>query len=207
MKSENFSGIYKRIDSLCKENRTNISSLCIEVAGSSGNLSTWKKGHIRSDYLIKIVKKFNVSADYILGLTGQEYILLKSEEKNDMERKINPIILKFLHRLYEDSNGQIREKIEGLFRQAGVDSKHFYDMKNDKDIDTKVLLELFKFFHIPKGVNFIGSESSCAHTYIKFRMYLLASDFDKATVDEARELFKEIRKSFWLMKLKTFANG
>jgi len=39
------------------------------VTGSSGNLPTWKKGNIRSDYLTKISEIFNVSTDYLLGRT------------------------------------------------------------------------------------------------------------------------------------------
>lgn len=57
------------IKKLCEKNGTNITALCKEITGSTGNYNTWKKNHVRSDYLIKIAQKFNVSADYLLGLT------------------------------------------------------------------------------------------------------------------------------------------
>ena len=61
--------IYDRLKTLCKEFNTNPSSLCIKITGSSGNLPTWQKGNIRSDYLIAIAKEFNVSTDYLLCKT------------------------------------------------------------------------------------------------------------------------------------------
>lgn len=60
--------MYNRIQKLCKENDTTITSLCETITGSRGNLSTWKKGHIRSDYLLSISQYFDVSSDYLLGL-------------------------------------------------------------------------------------------------------------------------------------------
>ena len=59
--------MYNKINELCKQNGTNISNLCETVTGSRGNLSTWKKGYMRSDYLLKVAQYFNVSVDYLLG--------------------------------------------------------------------------------------------------------------------------------------------
>lgn len=58
-----------RIKDLCDERSINITNLCFLITGSTGNLSTWKKGNIRNDYLIKIANYFNVSTDYLLGIT------------------------------------------------------------------------------------------------------------------------------------------
>lgn len=60
----------ERIKRLCKEQGTNITKLCIEVTGNSGNLSTWNKGHMRSDYLLKCAQILGVTTDYLL--TGKE---------------------------------------------------------------------------------------------------------------------------------------
>lgn len=60
--------IFEKIDELCKKNNTTVTALCIEVTGSSGNLPTWKKDHIKPIWLISICKKFKVSSDYLLGL-------------------------------------------------------------------------------------------------------------------------------------------
>ena len=61
----------EKIVELCANHNTNITTLCIEITGSSGNLATWNKGNIRNDYLIEIAKRFNVSTDYLLGLDAQ----------------------------------------------------------------------------------------------------------------------------------------
>jgi hypothetical protein len=60
------SDLFHRVKSLCVENKTSINALLTEVTGSTGNLPTWKKGHIRADYLVAICTKFNVSADFLL---------------------------------------------------------------------------------------------------------------------------------------------
>lgn len=58
--------MYEFLKKLCEERNTNISKLCTEVTGNSGNLATWKKGYMRSDYLSKCADVLGVSADYIL---------------------------------------------------------------------------------------------------------------------------------------------
>ena len=62
--------MFNRIKKLCEENNTSITKLCVIVTGSSGNLNTWKKGYMRTDYLQKIAEYFNVTTDYLI--TGQE---------------------------------------------------------------------------------------------------------------------------------------
>ena len=62
--------LFNRIKKLCEENNTSITKLCVIVTGSSGNLNTWKKGYMRTDYLQKIAEYFNVTTDYLI--TGQE---------------------------------------------------------------------------------------------------------------------------------------
>lgn len=59
--------MYNLLKELCKEKGTSISQLCIEVTGNSGNLATWKKGYMRSDYLAKCADVLGVSADLLLG--------------------------------------------------------------------------------------------------------------------------------------------
>lgn len=76
---------YDRIKKLCKDNGTNITKLCIEITGSNGNSTTWKKGNIRNDYLIKIAEKFNVSTDYLLCKTDDPTPPNKKEDTNQPE--------------------------------------------------------------------------------------------------------------------------
>lgn len=61
--------MYERLKELCALRGTTITALCIKVTGDSGNLRTWKKGYMRSDWLAKCAKLLNTSADYIL--TGE----------------------------------------------------------------------------------------------------------------------------------------
>lgn len=73
----------ERLKKLCKENNTNITALCVEVTGSKGNLATWNKGHMRSDYLLKCAEILNVSTDYLLGKESF------TTEQSKMEEVIN----------------------------------------------------------------------------------------------------------------------
>ena len=77
--------IFLRVKALCDETSISVNSLITEISGSSGNLPTWKKGHIRSDWLAAICLKFNVSADYILGISkiGNQNIELSFAERFD----------------------------------------------------------------------------------------------------------------------------
>ena len=62
--------IFERLKTLCKDNGTTPTALCFKITGSKGNLPTWKKGNIRSDYLIAISNEFNVATDFILCKTN-----------------------------------------------------------------------------------------------------------------------------------------
>lgn len=74
--------MYSRLENLCNEKKISITALCIKVTGSSGNLSTWKKGYMRSDYLCKCADILGCSVDYLLGrpadgITAEEMQLLE----------------------------------------------------------------------------------------------------------------------------------
>jgi hypothetical protein len=74
--------LFDRINDVCTKNGTNITSLCKEVTGSSGNLATWKKDKIRPDWLREICLKFDVSSDYLLDLP------VKAPELTQAEREV-----------------------------------------------------------------------------------------------------------------------
>jgi len=63
--------MYDLLLRLCKEKGISITNLCVEITGSRGNLTTWKKGNINSIVLSKIADFFEVSADYLLGRTTE----------------------------------------------------------------------------------------------------------------------------------------
>lgn len=60
--------MYERLKQICKEKGTTVTELCAQATGSSGNLATWKKGYMRSDYLLNCARILGVSTDYILGI-------------------------------------------------------------------------------------------------------------------------------------------
>lgn len=89
--------MYELLKQLCQERNTNISNLCIEATGNSGNLATWRKGHMRSDYLAKCADILGVSTDYILQrnqgsevdeLIKCEIALLSEDQKREVLKYI-----------------------------------------------------------------------------------------------------------------------
>ena len=74
--------MYKRLQSLCKEKNTSVTALCRQVTGSEGNLSTWKKGYMRSDYAAMCADILGVSVDYLLGREDKKISpVLTTEDK------------------------------------------------------------------------------------------------------------------------------
>lgn len=61
--------MYELLQKLCNEQGLTVTNLCIQVTGSKGNLATWKKDYMRSDYLAKCADILDCSVDYILGRT------------------------------------------------------------------------------------------------------------------------------------------
>ena len=70
--------MYELLKSLCLERGINVTELCKQVTGNSGNIATWKKGYMRSDYLKKAAEILNVSADYLLGRTEQKNVSMNN---------------------------------------------------------------------------------------------------------------------------------
>jgi len=101
----------ERIEQLCTRNGTNITSLCKEITGSSGNLQTWRKGNIRNDYLIKIAQKFKVSTDYLLGETDNPLPI-----KNDAP-KLRSVARMQDVKMTKEEDEQIAQYIEFLLAQ------------------------------------------------------------------------------------------
>lgn len=58
--------MYERLKKICAEKGLTVSKLCEIVTGSSGNLATWKKDYMRSDYLSAVADALGCSTDYLL---------------------------------------------------------------------------------------------------------------------------------------------
>ena len=63
---------YEIIKELSKEKRTSIRQLEMFFGYSNGYLAKWKNNTPNSDELVKIANYFNVSTDYLLGLTDEK---------------------------------------------------------------------------------------------------------------------------------------
>lgn len=72
--------MYERLRIICKQHNMTISQLCAQVTGSSGNLATWKKGYMRSDYLSKCADILGCTTDYILGRTNNANICKQKQD-------------------------------------------------------------------------------------------------------------------------------
>lgn len=90
--------IIEKLNILCAQNGISLTALCKEITGSSGNLPTWKKDRIRSDWLKEICLKFNISSDFLLDLSCSSNNSndippsLSQDEKNVLLRfkRLNP---------------------------------------------------------------------------------------------------------------------
>ena len=60
---------YEIFESLCKENGTSPSKVCVELGMSKTTSSFWKRtgGIPKREALEKIAERFNVSVDYLVG--------------------------------------------------------------------------------------------------------------------------------------------
>lgn len=80
--------IFEKISQLCDEQGLSVTTLCKELTGSSGNLPTWKKDNIKPETLMQICAYFNVSSDYLLGLTNyrntEEKAIITSTEMDSV---------------------------------------------------------------------------------------------------------------------------
>lgn len=80
---------------LCKEKGITITNLCKEVTGSSGNLSTWKKGYMRSDYIAKVSEILGCSIDYLVGRNDSPEIAV-ADKAGDIEKQPDNMTAEFV---------------------------------------------------------------------------------------------------------------
>lgn len=59
--------MYNNLKTICESKGMTITSLCVQVTNSKGNLATWKKGKMSSDQLQKCAEILGVSVDEILN--------------------------------------------------------------------------------------------------------------------------------------------
>ena len=107
--------IIERVSEICEKEGISLTALCKEITGSSGNLPTWKKDRIRSDWLRAICIKFNISSDYLLGLStdnvlNTSYLREESEALNRFNRLNSDYKIKAQSYMIELYEKQMNEK-------------------------------------------------------------------------------------------------
>lgn len=90
---------YENLLEICKVKNISVTNLIAELGLSSGNLSSWKKGNKpRSDTLVKIAERLDISVNYLLG-----------ESENSEATK--------LYARYSQLNPEQQALVENLMRQ------------------------------------------------------------------------------------------
>lgn len=65
---------YERFIQLCNEKSEKPTTVLKSIGVSSGNLNNWKNGaSVKSDILVQLSEHFNVSTDYLLGRTNDQF--------------------------------------------------------------------------------------------------------------------------------------
>ena len=103
--------IVEKLEALCSQNGTNITALCKEITGSSGNLPTWKKDKIRPDWLRQICLKFNISSDYLLDLPTPVNVI-----NTTLSQKERDVLIRF-NRLNDDYQIKSQSYMISLFEK------------------------------------------------------------------------------------------
>jgi transcriptional regulator with XRE-family HTH domain/nucleoside 2-deoxyribosyltransferase len=108
---------FERFSLLCEENNDKPHPVAKQLDIASGNVSNWKKlGSIPTgEVIIKIATHFDVSADYLLGLTD---IRNKAGGKDEMH-KYNPekdVILKLWELAYKEYEAEIKKIIKQKYK-------------------------------------------------------------------------------------------
>ena len=107
--------MYNRIESLCKENGINVTTMCRDAGIPRSNLSDLKHGRteaLATLTLDKIAKYFGVSISYLMGLEEQQK--KPTDQKADGLRNTN------YEKLSPENRGVIDALIEKLLKsQSG----------------------------------------------------------------------------------------
>ena len=143
--------MYDTINQLCKKNGISITKLCEMITNSSGNLATWKKDYMRSDYLQKIAEYFNVSTDYLLGRTSEPNITATnienrsySKEDEELLKLINGLslvdkakVIVLIDRLNAEKKPSETQIVKKIARGSKTDSNR-ETLEVDKDFFKKL---------------------------------------------------------------------
>ncbi|RHW46787.1 XRE family transcriptional regulator [Bombilactobacillus bombi] len=83
--------LYIRIKDLANQKHVSFAQIERDLDFSNGILSSWKTSKATSDKLIKVANYFDVSTDYLLGITDNKYSL-SDKEKKDVGVKVQELL-------------------------------------------------------------------------------------------------------------------
>lgn len=89
------SDLYKRIDSICKENGTNVTALCKKAGVGRATLSELNAGRtktLNADTVTKLAAALGVSVDYLLGAEAKEAPALTEKDRRDVAKDVYQIM-------------------------------------------------------------------------------------------------------------------
>lgn len=128
--------MYERLKKICKERGLNITKLCEEVTNSSGNLSTWKKGYMRSDYLSLVADRLQCSTDYILGRTDIQNKNTEINVKDNNQNNINGN-----NNIQVSTNNEFENEIISIFSSLTTRQR------------TELMMEIYKYLDKHKKIS------------------------------------------------------
>lgn len=131
--------MYNTLENLCNERGITITKLCVQVTGSSGNLSTWKKGYMRSDYLKKAAEILNVSTDYLLGMSEHQ----TSVTVGDVQGSNNTI---------QNGNNNVAGSSDDFFNNPAVTKAYTRLSEREKLQVMMYILDVAEKSETPNGV-------------------------------------------------------
>ena len=126
---------WERFCSLCEREKIKPNPFGLKFGVSSGTITNWKQGSLPSaELLIKFAEYFNVSIDYLLGLTNEPFPLAKKDlaTSDDAVR-----VLARERNLSERSVDWLNNTLDILEKTDEVKSVNEF-----KDLENKVIPEL-----------------------------------------------------------------
>lgn len=112
---------WERFTKLCKDNSTSPNAVCKDLGKSNATATHWKNGSMpKGDILSKIAQYFNVTSDYLLGLTDIPNVY----EKRSQEETILLPDEKVLISSYRALDSSDKDKITG-YTAALLDSEKY----------------------------------------------------------------------------------
>lgn len=108
-----------RLFKLIDERNITAKKLSEAISVSTGNISDWKSGRSTpsSEKIVLIAKYFNVSTDYLLGLTEEVWNNPKKLSDSELE------LLEKFNKLLDIDKGRILDRMESIFESYSPEQK------------------------------------------------------------------------------------